>query len=149
MNEDILAGQWNQMKGALKSWWGGLSDDDLEKIDGQKEKLVGWVQERYGRTREQAAEEVDARLNEYSNKIDGTVAGLKAKAYDIGETVVGKASEAATTVRSGVEKASSYFHEQTFEGIGSDIAALVRKYPLRSVLIGICVGIWLVRNGKH
>lgn len=149
MNEHTFAGEWRQMKGALRSWWGDLSDDDLERIGGQKDKLIGWVQERYGRTREQAAQEVDAKFREYTDRYGGTVADLKAKAYDIGETVAGKASEAANTVRTGVEKASSYFHDQTFEGIGSDITAIVRKYPVQSVLIGIGVGIWLARSGKH
>lgn len=149
MNDDILAGQWKQMKGALKSWWSDLSDDEFEDIGGQKEKLIGWVQETYGRTREQAAREVDARLREYGDKYGGTVADLKTRAYDIGETVVGKASEAATALRSGVEKASAYFQGKTVDSIGSDLAAIVRKYPLQSVLIGLGVGIWLARAGKR
>jgi uncharacterized protein YjbJ (UPF0337 family) len=149
MNEDILSGQWKQMKGSLKSWWGQFSDDDFDRIDGQKDRLVGWVQEKYGRTREQATQEVNARLKEYNDKYGGTVAELKAKAYDIGETVAGKANEAATAVRSGVEKASSYFQEKTLDSMGADVTALVRKYPIQSVLIGIGVGIWLARSGKH
>jgi uncharacterized protein YjbJ (UPF0337 family) len=149
MNDDILAGQWKQMKGSLKSWWGQFSDDDFDRIGGQKDRLIGWVQEKYGRSHDQAAQEVDARLKEYGDKYNGTVGDLKAKALDIGETVVGKASEAATAVRSGVEKASSYFQEKTFDSIGSDVAAIVRKYPVQAVLIGIGVGIWLARRGKH
>jgi uncharacterized protein YjbJ (UPF0337 family) len=149
MNDDILAGQWKQMKGALKGWWGQLSDDEFDNIGGQKDKLIGWVQEKYGRTREQAAQEVNARLKEYNDKYGGTVAELKAKAYDIGETVAGKATEAATAVRSGVGKASSYLQGKTLDRMGSDVTALVRKYPVQSVLIGIGVGIWLARGGKH
>jgi uncharacterized protein YjbJ (UPF0337 family) len=137
------------MKGSLKSWWGQFTDDDFDDIGGQKDKLIGWVQEKYGRTHEQAAQEVDARLKEYGDKNGGTVADLKAKAYDIGETVVGKTSEAANAVRSGMEKTSSYFQEKTVDNIGSDIAAVVRKYPVQSVLIGLGVGIWLARSIKR
>ena len=50
MNDDILTGQWKQMKGSLKSWWGQFTDDDFDDIGGQKDKLIGWVQEKYGRT---------------------------------------------------------------------------------------------------
>jgi len=148
MNDHILAGQWKQMKGALKSWWSDLSDDDFEDIGGQKDKLIGWVQETYGRTREQAAQEVDAKLREYGDKY-GTVADLKTRVYDIGETVVGKVSEAATALRSGVGKASSYFQGKTVDSIGSDLTAIVRKYPIQSVLISLGVGIWLARGGKR
>jgi hypothetical protein len=48
-----------------------------------------------------------------------------------------------------VERASSYFQEKTFDSIGSDITAIVRKYPIQSVLIGLGVGIWLARGGKR
>jgi len=149
MNDDMLTGEWKQMKGVLKSWWGQFTDDDFNVIGGQKDKLIGWVQENYGRTREQAVQEVDARLKEYSDKYGSTVNDLKAKAYDNGETVVGKARESATAVRTGMEKTSSYFQKKTFDSIGSDIADLVRKYPVQSVLIGLGVGIWLARGSKR
>jgi hypothetical protein len=48
-----------------------------------------------------------------------------------------------------VEKASSYFQEKTLNSIGSDITALVRKYPVQSLLFGVGVGIWLARAGKR
>ena len=57
MNQDILAGKWKQMRGELKTWWGKLTDDDFERIGGQKDKLVGLIQEiriysRAGRARD-------------------------------------------------------------------------------------------------
>jgi uncharacterized protein YjbJ (UPF0337 family) len=52
MNRDILAGQWKQISDELKPWWGKLTDDDVYWIGGQKDKLTGLLQERYGYTRE-------------------------------------------------------------------------------------------------
>ena len=57
MNKDIIKGQWQQMKGNMKTWWGKLTDDDIEKIDGNYDVLVGKIQERYGRSREEAEKE--------------------------------------------------------------------------------------------
>src|SRR4249920_2795506 len=71
MNQDIFAGQWKQMRGALKSWWGKLADDDFERIGGQKDKLIGLVQEKYGQTHEQAQQEVERRLKEYGDTMGG------------------------------------------------------------------------------
>lgn len=68
MNHDVFAGQWKQMRGTLKSWFGKLSDDDFEWIEGQKDKLIGLVQEKYGYTRDQAEDKVDRRFNEYGKK---------------------------------------------------------------------------------
>ena len=36
VNRDIFAGKWKQMRGELKTWWGKLTDDDLDRIGGQK-----------------------------------------------------------------------------------------------------------------
>ena len=46
MNEDILKGKWKQLKGEVKSQWGKLTDDDLDRAEGDAEKLIGRVQER-------------------------------------------------------------------------------------------------------
>ena len=48
MNQDVFAGQWKQIRGELKVWWGTLAESDFDKIGGQKDKLVGIVQEKYG-----------------------------------------------------------------------------------------------------
>lgn len=62
---DILQGNWKQLKGQVKEWWGDLTDDDLTKIDGKREKLVGALQERYGYAKERAEQEVTRHLDEY------------------------------------------------------------------------------------
>jgi uncharacterized protein YjbJ (UPF0337 family) len=98
MNQDILAGKWKQMRGDLKTWWGKLTDDDFERIGGQKDKLVGLIQERYGYTREQAEQEIERRLQEYGDKTGGAVARISARAREFGATAAKKANEAAPVI---------------------------------------------------
>ena len=57
MNEDILKGKWNEMKGEVKKKWGKLTDDDLMVISGEKEKLVGVLQTKYGYAKDNAEKE--------------------------------------------------------------------------------------------
>lgn len=57
MNEDIFKGKWAQAKGNVKEWWGKLTNDDIEQVDGKYDKLVGKIQEHYGHSREQAEKE--------------------------------------------------------------------------------------------
>lgn len=57
MNEDILKGKWNQLKGQIKQQWGELTDDDLDRISGNKDEIVGLIQERYGWERSRAESE--------------------------------------------------------------------------------------------
>jgi uncharacterized protein YjbJ (UPF0337 family) len=58
MNEDILKGQWSQLKGKARVRWGKLTDNDLAQIKGDGEVLKGKLQEYYGRSREQAEKDV-------------------------------------------------------------------------------------------
>lgn len=62
MNDDIFQGMWNQLKGKVKQQWGELTDDDLDRIGGKKDEILGVVQERYGWEREKAESEVDKFL---------------------------------------------------------------------------------------
>lgn len=64
MNKDVLEGKWKQIRGEVKKWWGKITDDDLDRIAGNGDKLVGILQERYGYAKEKAWEEVDVRLKE-------------------------------------------------------------------------------------
>ena len=59
-----LKGQWNQLKGEVKTQWGKLTDDELDQIAGNRDKLVGKIQEKYGRTRMEAESEVDDFIND-------------------------------------------------------------------------------------
>jgi uncharacterized protein YjbJ (UPF0337 family) len=187
MNQDIFAGQWKQMRGTLKSWWGKLADDDIEWIGGQKDKLIGWIQEKYGQTREQAQQEVERRMKEYGDTLgdrsgkgttDATeaIAGMAAKAQELGAAAVSTASEAATTVgeqlgslagairdqaphagaigtaattvAGGLESASTYLKEKDYENLATDLTALVRSYPLHALLVGVGLGYLLARGTK-
>ncbi len=59
MNIDILKGKWQQLKGEARVQWAKLTDDDLEQIEGNSEKMVGKLQERYGYARDEAQRELD------------------------------------------------------------------------------------------
>jgi uncharacterized protein YjbJ (UPF0337 family) len=65
MNKDIVEGKWKQMRGEVKAWWGKLTDDDLDRAGGKLEVLAGILQEKYGYTRERAADEIDRRVTAY------------------------------------------------------------------------------------
>jgi uncharacterized protein YjbJ (UPF0337 family) len=48
----------------MKEWWGKLTDDDIVKTEGNRDKLLGAIQERYGYTKEKAEEEIKRRFPE-------------------------------------------------------------------------------------
>ena len=184
MNQDVFTGQWKQMRGELKSWWGKLADDDFDRIGGQKNKLIGVVQEKYGYAREEAQQEVEWRFKEYADKMSGpnnsgrrdtavAVAGGPANAPHEGpiatavaavaggvesaqdaiatgwESAQGAISTAATAVAGGVESANSYLQERKFAEMATDLTALIRQYPVQSLLVGMGLGYLLARLTKR
>jgi uncharacterized protein YjbJ (UPF0337 family) len=196
LNRDTLVGQWKQLRGTLKSWWGKLTDDDFDKIAGQKDRLIGTLQERYGYTRDMAQREVERRLNDYDEQkgstmehldrnirntaqevaqgASQTISDAKAKAQEVASNMAETASNvtssvgesmsslagtirqnapaegtvgsAASAVANQLDTAGSYLKDNSFENMGRDLTALIRRYPLQSLLIGLGVGYWLARN---
>lgn len=65
MNNDILKGKWKQLKGEAKAWWGKLTDNDLDRVEGKFDVLVGLLQEKYGYTRQEATNEIDRHVTDY------------------------------------------------------------------------------------
>lgn len=63
INEDIVKGKWNEIKGKLKQQWGKLTDDDIAQARGSYQELEGLLQKRYGYQKEQIKKEIDAFID--------------------------------------------------------------------------------------
>ncbi|PJX22149.1 general stress protein CsbD [Advenella sp. S44] len=69
MNKDIASGKWEQIKGSVKQTWGDLTDDDVAQVNGSAQKLAGILQEKYGRTKEEAEKQVDEFWSRHNNDV--------------------------------------------------------------------------------
>lgn len=58
MNAEQIKGQWKQIKGEIRKQWGKLTNDELDRIAGEKDVLVGTLQKKYGITKEEAEKQV-------------------------------------------------------------------------------------------
>ena len=59
MNNDILEGKWKQLKGSVQAKWGEITDDEFDQVKGNRERLIGLVQEKYGKKKADVRKEVD------------------------------------------------------------------------------------------
>lgn len=59
INTDTLKGKWHQFRGTIKQQWSKLTDDDIARINGDYDQLVGQLQETYGYSRERAEQEIN------------------------------------------------------------------------------------------
>ena len=58
MNWDIIEGKWDQAKGTIKKKWGELTDDEIAQMNGERDKISGKLQEKFGWTKDQAEREL-------------------------------------------------------------------------------------------
>jgi uncharacterized protein YjbJ (UPF0337 family) len=58
MNWDIIRGDWQKLRGKIKEQWGKLTDDDLDRIEGKRDQLLGALQRRYGVARDEAEKQL-------------------------------------------------------------------------------------------
>jgi len=128
MNTDTFEGQWRQMKGEVRSWWGKLTDNDLEKVAGKKDRLSGLLQEKYGYTREAAQQEIDRRLREYDERMRTSSPTKSAGTmHDSSQNVgVGHESYAGDAKRPAEETASAAgtLASQPISAVGERIGSL-------------------------
>lgn len=63
INWDQIEGNWKQFKGKARQQWGKLTDDEIDEVGGNREILIGKLQERYGIEREEAERQIEAFEN--------------------------------------------------------------------------------------
>jgi uncharacterized protein YjbJ (UPF0337 family) len=76
MNWDQIAGNWKQLQGSIKEKWGKLTEDDMTVASGNRDKLAGILQQRYG----YAKERVEKELNEFLKTCDSSCSTNKEEA---------------------------------------------------------------------
>ena len=67
MNRDQWAGKWKQLRGHVKKEWGKLTDDDLDRAQGDMDILIGKIQEQYGTSREAIERRLDTMKAELTH----------------------------------------------------------------------------------
>lgn len=98
MNQDVIQGKWAQIKGDAKTFFGKLTDDDMMQVQGNSEKMIGKLQERYGYTREQA----EAEWGKFSKSIDGKLNSIKDSADALKDNLKGKIDEVKGNLKSKI-----------------------------------------------
>jgi len=125
-NQQILEGNWNEIKGKLRQRWGQLTDDDLPQIRGDVDQIVGAIQRKTGEARE--------TIERYMQEMSGSAASAVGTAA---ETVCGYAQHASDTVQHTAKQAA----DQVRAGY-SEAERFVRDRPGESLLV--CFGVGLI-----
>jgi uncharacterized protein YjbJ (UPF0337 family) len=59
VNWDQIAGTWKEVSGKARVRWGEITDDEWTQAKGRRDQMVGLLQNRYGKAKEEAERELD------------------------------------------------------------------------------------------
>jgi uncharacterized protein YjbJ (UPF0337 family) len=73
LNQEQFNGKWNEIKGGIRNLWGKISDDELEQIKGNITEVSGLVEEKYGETKAEIKQKLDALMDSFDNDSDKNI----------------------------------------------------------------------------
>ena len=118
VDQQVLKGQWHEVRGKLKEKWGQLTDVDVRSFEGTTENLIGRIQQRTGETRK---------------AIEGFL-------QEVTEEGADQAGAALHRARESVEAMASRVSESAQEGYDR-MEEMVMERPGQSLLVAFGVGL--------
>jgi len=97
-NAQTLQGNWNEIKGKLRSKWGQLTNDDVGSFNGNVDQLIGMIQRKTG----EARQSIEQFLDSFSK------GGASSMVGQATETVRDYASQATNRIAEYAEGAGEY-----------------------------------------
>ena len=136
-SQQLLEGNWNEIKDQLRQKWGQLTDNDFPQVRGDMDHLVGIIQRKTGEGRE-AIEAYLQRLSSSTASAIGTAADtVRDGAQHAVEAAQHTAQQAADHIRAGYDGAERFVRNRPGEslavcfGVGL-ITGVVLALALRS-----------------
>lgn len=113
VNSQTLEGHWNEIRGAVLEEWAQITDDDLQKVQGNAERLVGVIQQKAGVSREKVEAFLDRAVDESRSSIERT----SEAARQASEKVREQYDQVADQVATGYREAESVVRQRPAESV--------------------------------
>jgi len=137
VNQQTLQGNWNEIKGKLRSKWGQLTNDDLQQAHGSVDQLVGLIQRKTGEARNSVEHFLEELTSNGSSTFNKATEAAKEYAHTAMETVQDTSKKATESMRRGYEQAS----ESLSEGY-EEAERMIKRRPAESA--AVCFGVGMV-----
>jgi uncharacterized protein YjbJ (UPF0337 family) len=135
VNQQVLEGHWDEIKGKLRSHWGALTDNDLQQFNGRVDELVGVIQRKTGESRDS----IENYLEEIIAESGGEDALQSAREYT--RHAAESVQRAAREVGDRAQAAARQVRDSVSDGY-AETERLVRERPVES--LAVCFGAGLI-----
>lgn len=117
VNEQVLRGNWNEIKGKLNKRWGQLSGDELQGALGNVDQLVGLIQRKTGEARGEVERYLEELTSQGSSAAAQATESVRQYAHQTAESIQESTHQAAEHVRQGYAEAERIVRERPFESL--------------------------------
>ena len=127
LNQATLKGNWNEIKGKLRSHWGQLTNDDIQNFNGNVDQLVGLIERKTGETRAAVEDFLDQLTANGSATVTAAVEDARQYVQDAAQRVQQSSKQAMETFRDNYDQAEE----------------MVRQRPAESVAVCFGIGVFV------
>jgi uncharacterized protein YjbJ (UPF0337 family) len=137
VNQQTLQGNWNEIKGKLRSKWGQLTNDDLQTAHGNVDQLIGLIQRKTGEARSSIEKFLEDATAHGAGGMGQAAESAREYAQQAMETVQERSKQAAESFRRS--------YDQTTENLrhGYESAEeMIKERPAESA--AVCFGVGML-----
>ena len=137
INQQTLQGNWNELKGQLKKKWGQLTDNELDRVEGNTDQLIGLLQRKTGETKAAIESSLDEMME--------SSAAMLANAGDVVRNVANNATEKVQEASHYVAESAQAVSEEAIKQVQAGYTQTKRVVASRPVeSLAVCFGVGLV-----
>lgn len=136
MTWDRIEADWGTVKSAAQNRWNKLTNEELEAVGGNRDRLIHRIAERYEHTKEEAAKMVDQWVSDLDTRAQH--AKLAQEIERLKAEIASLAQSAGDAVREGSQEAA-----KKASNLGKELEAAIERNPMQAVLIAAGVGLLL------
>lgn len=137
INQQELAGHWNEVRGKLQEKWGKLTDDDLRTFNGNIDQLIGRIQQKTGETREA----IEHFLSQFSKEGSDMLEAARERAQETAEHLADGMRHGYEGLRQGYAEAERVVQERPGQALAVAFGV--------GLLAGIGVTLLLRDSARH
>ena len=114
-NAQTLQGNWNEVKGKLRSKWGQLTNDELQQFNGNVDQLVGTIQRKTGEARSSIEHFLEELSSNGASTMSKAAETVREYASQAAESLQEPMKQAADSMRKGYEEAEEMIKQRPGE----------------------------------